>query len=277
MVRFCRENKGVRSNGKGERMSKRGWILVASLLLWPLPASAEVGSAGDTRPPAPQQRPKWKDYGFSTQLTGNFLQGNANLSTLGASLDYNQNSGPHQFFLNASNFFNQAGATVNVNRISGSMMYAYGMEENLNVYGYTTHSHDSALRLDYRLTAGAGVCLHRLFQPDFSSFLVSLGPVSEWEWLQPGNRSQTWRSMLRLNATRPFSQNLELGVDAFYAPSLEDLGDFRAYGEGTLKINLSETVAFKLTAADEYHSHRPLSMRRNDLGLFSSIVASWGR
>lgn len=252
-------------------------LLLATLALPAGALAAPVGTTPDTRPAAPQQRRQWKELGYGLELSGNFLQGNANLLNVSGVLSLNLNRGPHQLYLDAGNILTQAGSATLVNRQSGSALYAYGLRDNFNFYGYTTHASDQATNLSQRFTNGLGVCLHRLGAPDFPLFLVSLGPAYESERYRTGGSADTWRSVLRVNAVRPLSPGLELSADTFYTPAVPDMADFRLYGEATLKLKLSETLALKFTAADEYDS-RPLpGVQNNDFGLFTTLAAEWGR
>lgn len=236
-----------------------------------------IGTTPDTRPAAPQQRRQWKDFGVGMELGGNWLQGNANVMTMSALVNLNANSGPHQLYMDLGNLYNQAGPNVLVNRLAGSALYAYGLLDNLNLYGYTTHSRDQATKLDYRLTTGAGVCLHRIASEAFPLFLVSLAPVLENEWYASQPMSSTWRTALRLNAIRPITESMDLGVDAFYMPAVTDAGDYRLYGEASLRFKLSQALSLKVTAADEYDARPQPGVQNNDYGVFTTLALDWGR
>lgn len=235
-----------------------------------------IGTTPDTRPAAPQARRQWKDLGVGMELGGNWLQGNANLTMLSALVNLNANSGPHQFYMDLGNLYNQAGPNVLVNRTSGSALYAYGLRDNFNLYGYTTHSRDHATQLNYRLTTGLGACLHRIAAPSFPLFLISLAPVLENEWYANQPMTSTWRSAFRLNAARPVTETLELGVDSFYMPAFADGGDFRLYGEVSARVKLGAGLSLKVSAADEYDARPQPGVQNNDVGVFTTLGVDWG-
>lgn len=252
------------------------WGLAGVFLALPALATP-VGTTADTRPAAPQQRQKWQEGGVNLRLSGTYLQGNVNLMTLDLGGGWNLNSGPHQFFADGGGLINKSGDTLSVSRVSGSLMYAYGILDNFNLYGYTTHSHDPSTKLGYRLTTGLGACLHKILAPDFSLFLVSLGPVWEAEWRSGGAQATAWRVAMRANAVKPLTDVLELGADTFWMPSLTDFGDSRLYAEGYLKVKLSEVFSLKISAADEYNTRPQPNVQNNDLGVFLTLMAEWGR
>lgn len=253
--------------------------LAAALWLAAPPAFATpVGTTPDTRPAAPQQRASWQTYGFGAQWTGTGLAGNVNLINSGASLNANANWGAHQVFLDAGHAFTQAGSTVLVNRFAGSALYAYAVRDNMNIYGYTTHATDQSIKLDYRVTNGLGLCRHKLALPDFSLLLFSFGPVHEVEYFKglPGPLLQ-WRGVVRLNGVRPLTDRLEAAFDSVLTPAFPDPGDFRVFGEVALKVKLTDVLSAKLTLADEYDSRPLAGVQNNDLGLFTTLAAEWGR
>lgn len=257
----------------------RTLTLAALALTFAAPAMAvPVGTSADTRPAAPQQRPQWKDGGLSLQLTGNYLRGNVNLSTLNTSWAAHVTRGQHSLFLDAGNFFTGTDTTTLVNRLSGSALYAFAAEPDVNWYAYSTHSHDQSIKLDYRMTAGLGACRHQLLAPDFSLFLVSLNPAFEYERFRPGVEMSAWRGVLRVNAVRPIAEGTEFGFDTFYTPNLANFGDYRLYGEVYTKHKLlGDVLSLRLSAADEYDSMPVGGVQANDFGVFSTIMIEWGQ
>gem|GEM_PF-1502402 len=250
--------------------------LACSLWLVTPAIAVPIGTTPDTRPAAPQQRTQYKSVGYGFEFGGSFLQGNANLTNLEASGNFNANQGPHQLFLDLGGLFTRAGSSTLVNRVSGSGLYAYALNDHWNAYGYTTSSHDDAIRLNYRLTNGVGLCVHHLAEPLFSQLLFSAGPSYENGWFSTGVTSAAWRSVLRANAARSLSPTTEVDLDTFYSPNLVDGSDYRLYGEASLKVKLTEALTLILTAADEFDNRPQPGILNNDAGLFTSLRADWG-
>lgn len=254
-------------------------LAAALVLATALPAFAQVpvGTTADTRPAAPQQRPGWTEGGVEAQFTGVLLRGNVDLVTANAAFNANYNLGAHKFFLDAGNTFTRAAGANIVNRVAGSALYAYAVTDNLNLYGYTTHAVDPSIQLNYRLTSGLGVCRHQLLQPFFSLLLVSVNPSYEQEWFQDGTVANALRGVGRLTAVKPLSEDLEAGGDAFLTPAVMDPADLRVYAEAYLKISLTKALKLKLTAADAYDSRPRPGVQPNDIGVFTTLMAEWGR
>lgn len=257
-------------------MSRLG--LVAGLLLGlSAPAFAvPVGTTPDTRPAAPQQRKQWEHQGLSFSFSGAYLSGNVNLINTSGTLSYNLNVDKHQFFLDLGQIYTLAGGNLVANRLNGTLLYAYNLFDNLNLYGYSTHTRDDSIKLDYRLTNGIGACFHHWLPDLFSLALVSLGVATENEWFKDQSSPFAVRSVLRLALTRPLTDWADLGLDTFYTPALNDFSDYRVYAEAFIQFKLTEILALKLSAADEYDS-RPLSgVQNNDFGVFTTISLDWG-
>lgn len=258
---------------------RRAAALAAALVLVAAPARAQVpvGTTPDTRPAAPQHRPSWKEGGMELSFSGAMLGGNADLVSANGAIAANANWGPHQVFLDAGNTYTRAGGATVVNRLAGSGLYAFATAPDANVFGYTTHATDASVQLDYRFTGGLGGCKHKLLAPWFSLFLVSVNPAYEAEWFRDGTTAQAWRGVLRVNAIKPLLEGVELGADAFVTPALLAPADVRVYGEGYLKIKLTDQIAVKVTGADAYDSAPRPGVQPNDFGVFTTLMAEWGR
>lgn len=237
-----------------------------------------VGTTVDTRPAAPQQRKQWKEQGLSLQLGGNYFQGNVNIMNLNSSLSYNLNIDKHQFFLDGGNIFSQTGDKNLANRLNGTFLYAYNLLDNFNFYYYMSHSHDPSIKLDYRLTNGAGICLHKIANNIFSVLLVSAGVSTENEWFQNNNNFFAPRSVIRVSGTLPINNTFELGFDTFHTQSFYNLSDFRIYGEAYINIKIiEEYLNLKISLADEYDSMPLKDIKNNDLGLFMNLNINFGK
>lgn len=235
-----------------------------------------IGTTPDTRPAAPQQRKQWQNQGISLDFSGTMLNGNVNLINASGSVSYNLNIGQHQLFLDAGQLYTLAGDQTIANRLNGSLLYAYNLLDNLNLYGYSTHSRDDSLKLNYRLTNGAGVCVHKLLPEVFDLALISLGMATENEWFQNQTTPFAVRAVLRMTLTKPLTDWLDVGVDGFYTPVVNDFGDYRLYGEAFLQFKLNENVALKLSLADEYDTRPVGGVKNNDFGMFTTLRLNWG-
>jgi hypothetical protein len=254
-------------------------IVTAGLCLGLSPSAlaVPVGTTPDTRPAAPEQRQAWKTQGITVQFGGTYLQGNVDLGAVNAAVGYTRNWGAHQLFFDAANTLTVISGVPVVNRANGSLLYAYGVRDNLNLFGYTTHTFDSSIKLNYRLTNGIGLCLHRIGTPTLTLGLVSLAMSLENEWYQGDVTRTTPRAVLRNSYTWPVLPNLDLGVDAFYMPAVTDIGNYRLYGEAFAKVAITpDALALKMSVADEFNSLPLPGVKNNDFGAFTTLSFSWG-
>jgi hypothetical protein len=236
-----------------------------------------VGTTPDTRPAAPQERKQFEHQGLSFEASGTVLQGNVNMAILNTAVSYNVNWKPHQLFIDAGNLFTMAGDTVAVNRINGTGLYAFNMLDNFNLFAYTTHTHDQINKIDYRLTNGAGVCLHKLLPGFLKLGLLSAALASENEWFSQSPSQFAVRTVLRAQGIVPLTDSLDVGVDGFFTPALADVADYRLYGEAFLKVALPGNLAsLKLSVADEFDTRPQPGVKNNDFGVFTTLRVDWG-
>lgn len=274
---FLYKKINLKQNRHNNLMLKK--ILISFTLLISFTSSVDatpIGTTADTRPAAPQQRTQWKNQGLNIQIGGTLLGGNIDFQSIDTSVSYNINFGKNQFFVDAANLYTKAGDNIIANRINGSALYAYNLLDNFNIYAYTTHTHDSSINLDYRLTNGLGVCLHKIASPTFSLFLISLGASTENEWFKNNIQEFALRSVLRLNIILPVKDSLDLGIDTFYTPALKDFSDYRLYGEAFAKFKINDLLSFKLSFADEYDSKPQATIKNNDYGVFGTLGFNFG-
>ncbi len=253
-----------------------GWLLTATLWSAGSAFALPVGSSSDTRPAPPELRPHWKTFGVDASLSGVYLGGNAQFATLSGGLDLNFNHDRHQYFLNIGNLFTQVGNQVTVNRHAASLLYAYGLQDNVNLYAYTTHSRDQSILLNYRATEATGVCLHHLGAPLFSNLLVSLGPTIEHAWFQDGAMTNVWRADARLYGAIPVSSTTSVGADVFYRPAFHDITNLRLYGEAFVRVKMTDGLSLQLSAADEYDTRPRPGVLNNDFGIFTTLRSTFG-
>lgn len=99
-------------------------------------------------------------------------------------------------------------------------LYACSAAPHLNVFATTTHAKNRPIKLDYRTSNGAGVCVHGFMPGAFDPVLLSLAVTPEHEEYSDGNSDDTVRAMLRLNFKAPLNAYSALGSDLVYTPDV---------------------------------------------------------
>jgi len=238
--------------------------------------AAPVGSTPDTRPATPQERKQWQNQGVNLQLSGSFLKGNIQLINAFSSASYQLKLGDHQLFFDLGNLFVQSEDKILANRLNGSALYGYDLNRYFNLYGYSSHSRDESINLNYRMTHGIGISLHELFPDLFQLGLLSVGMAAEKEWFKGDLSPFALRATLRGAFHIPLTESLVLGLDGSYTPAITDFSDYRLYGEAFLKLKLNESIAFKISLADELDSRPQTGVQSNDLGVFGALSIGFG-
>jgi len=225
----------------------------------------------------PQLSTKWENIGLDINLGGTYLSGNVNFINLNSKLLFNANYLEHSIFVDTGNMFNYSDDKIILNKINASLLYAYSFHENLNFYFSSTHAYNQFSKLDYRLSNGVGICVHKFLEPAFSMFLVSAGVNLEHEWFQQNIKNQAWAIALRSTFDLPVTEYVNLGSDFIYTPRLHDFGDFRIYEEAYLKFKITDNLlSFKLSLTDEYNSRPQPEVKNNDFGILGSLIFHFG-
>ena len=261
-------------------MRRFAWLIALSALAGPSSvARANVFSrADDTRVAAPEQWKKRRDFGLDLSLGGSYLSGNVDHLAVAPAAKFQVNLGRHQLFVDGNANYSAFSGNAVIDRQRGSVLYAYALREKLNVFGYTTHAHNSFIELDYRTTNSVGLCVHSFFGDEETKPLVSLGLTPELEWWSDGTTERALRASLRASMTAVATSHLRLGVDLLYEPAVTDVGDYRLYAESYAELKITdETVALRISVTDEFDSRPKPDVGKNDVTVIPSLVVKTGR
>ncbi len=267
-------------------MAKKKLFLVVLLLnfcFFPIvlaDKSASVGSfTGDPLASPPQLAKKWENIGLDISIGATYLEGNVEILSFMSKLSANAHFDEHSFYIDASNMFTESNEKRILNKINGSFLYAYTINDNLNFYVSSAHTMNEFSKLDYRTSNGIGICVHNFWKPLFSVFLFSFGFNVENEWFDNDDQENHVTGAFRWTFQLSVTENLKIGSDFIYVPVVDDAKDFRIYEEAyaEFKITKDELLAFRVSLISEYDSQPQPDVEKSDTGIYVSLVFHLGK
>jgi len=260
-------------------MKKGLTLLTAALLLGAGAARAQFARTEDLRVRPPEAWQPHERYGLNLSAGGSYLNGNGKNYSFTGGLEFDwKPAADHSLFLQASDAYVKYGDTAVTDKSKGSLLYAYALRPQWNLFLQTTHNHDKFRSVKYRMTNTAGVCHHNFLPGVFKPVMVSAGLTPEYEKDNSGTIKRDLRATGRVNFIMPLTDTVKLSGDFIYTPRLADTGDARTYAEGFLEFKVwKDAVAFRVTATEEYDSRPAPGVKRNDFGLNHSLVIKFAK
>lgn len=260
-------------------MIKRAIFAAAFLAAALQPAAAQFTRTEDLRVRPPEAWQPHKVYGLTLSLGGGYLNGNVKNYSFNGGLEFDwKPAESHSLFLQAADNYVKYGDAAVTDKSRGSLLYAYAVKSRLNVFLQTTHSHDKFRSVKYRMTNTLGVCYHNFLPGVFKPVMLSAGLTPEYEKNSVGDVKRDFRLTGRVNFATALTPSVNMGGDVIYTPRTADTGDYRVYSEGFLEFKVwKESVAFRITATEEYDSAPFPGVRKNDFGLTHALVVKFAK
>ena len=148
----------------------------------------------------------------------------------------------------------------------------------MNLFLQTTHSHNRFRSVKYRMTNTAGVCFHNFLEGGLKPLMLSAGLTPEYEEDNGGTISRDFRGTARATFSSALTDTVKLNADIIYAPRIADTADYRVYSETFLELKVwKDSVAFRITASEEYDSKPYPGVKKNDFGLAHALVVKFSK
>ena len=163
-------------------------------------AYAQLSRTEDLRVRPPEAWNKHDLYGLDLSLGGGSLSGNVRSRSFYGSLELDVKPAErHSVFVQASDNYVSYGSSAKTDKSKGSLLYAYALADQWNVYGQTTHSKDRFLDIHYRMTNTVGLCHHNFLPGILRPVMVSLGVTPEYNEDYEGGTKNEMRGTARVN------------------------------------------------------------------------------
>lgn len=253
--------------------------LLSALLFCAAPAAAQFTRTEDLRVRPPEAWKPHEVYGLDLSLGGSYLNGNVRSRSFTGGLEFDYKPAErHSLYLQASDSYVKYGDAAVTDKSKGSLLYAYAVKPQWNLFLQTTHSHDKFRSVLYRMTNTAGVCHHNFLPGVLKPVMVSAGLTPEYEKDASGVIRRDMRGTARVNFSTQVTDTVKLNGDFIYTPRLSDTGDARVYSEGFLEFKVwKESVAYRVTATSEYDTRPAPGVKRGDFGLTHALVIKFSK
>ncbi|HAH31057.1 MAG TPA: hypothetical protein DCL44_01950 [Elusimicrobia bacterium] len=240
---------------------------------------AQVGKTEDMRVRPPETWQKHEKYGLDLSLGSGYLNGNVDNFSISGGLDFDWKAAQkHTFYIQAMDNYVKYNGTVVADKAKGSALYAYAAKPKLNFFLQTTHARNKFMEISYRTSNTAGICLHHFVEGTFSPILISAGLTPEYEKRTNGTVTRELRSTERLNFVSELASQLKFSGDFIYMPKISKMADYRTYCEIFLELKVwKDTLAFRVTASNEYDSKPYPNVKKNDFSLAQALVVRFSR
>ena len=257
------------------RLAIAGILLVISNLA----AQAQFTRTEDLRVRPPEAWKPHELYGLDLTLGGGYLNGNVKSFSLAAGLEFDwKPAAKHSIFVQAADNYVKYGDVAVTDKSKGSLLYAYALQPRLNLFLQTTHSRDKFRSVSYRMTNTAGVCFHNFLAGFFKPLMLSAGLTPEYEENNDGTISRDFRGTARATFSSPLTDTVKLNADIIYTPRIADTADYRVYSETFVELKVwKDSVAFRITASEEYDSRPYPGIKKNDFGLAHALVVKFAK
>jgi len=262
------------------RMNRIKFLSCAALLLSGAQfASGQAFSRSDDMRVKPPQAFEGSRNKLNLEGGFNYLEGNVDSLGVNGAFDYKLEINPKSEFIaeGAANYAS-FGHKTQMEKLRGSLLYAWHLAPNWNIFVTNSQAHNRFLALHYRTATGAGLCFHN-FMPKtaFDTFLISAAVTPEYADFENGVIERYVRGVGRITFSVKPSGYFEAGFDGLYLPALSDFPNYRLYGEVYAKFTVvPDRLSYKITASDEYDSRPQPGIKFNDFTFTQALVVHIG-
>lgn len=242
-------------------------------------AQAQFERTEDMRVRPPEAWQPHEVYGLDLSLGGGYLNGNVKSQSFSGGLELDwKPAARNSIFVQASDNYVKYGDASVTDKSKGSLLYAYALKPHLNLFLQTTHSHDKFRSVKYRMTNTAGVCFHNFMPGALKPLMLSAGLTPEYDEKSDGTISRDFRGTARATYAAALTETVKFKGDVIYLPKISNTADYRVYAETFFELKVwKDSVAFRITASDEYDSRPYPGVARNDLGLSHALVVKFAK
>ena len=244
-------------------MIKKLAVLSALLFFTSATAYAQFKRTEDIRVKPPEKWAANEVYGLNLSLGGGYLNGNVKNSNILSKADFDWKiNKENTLFVEAFHNYVEYNNNVVNNKFKGSVLYAYSLNSNLNLFLQTTHFKNKFQNIKYKTTNTAGLCFHNFLDGVFKPTMISAGLTPTYEKHTDNTSKSELRSISRVNFSTDLTETAKFNGDVIYMPRLSALSDYQLYVESFIELKVwKEKLAFKITAANEYDSRPYLNAR----------------
>jgi len=209
--------------------------------------------------------------GFSAELTGSSLRGNAQMTSLeySSNLVYKKKKNVLKLLLGGE-YIDEEQEVIS-NSIFGQLRYNYSFNDRNQVFSFYQAQKNKILEFKKRQLFGVGyrknILQNELDSSRLSKCYISIGVMQEEEILN--NEALLKDEIAHTNFTRMISSLvllynvtdiITLVNTTYYQPYIKELGDYRVLNETNLLIEINDWLSFNVDLEYRYDSDPPSTL-----------------
>lgn len=167
------------------------------------------------------------------------------------------------------------GDELEANKSEIQLTFFYHFPRYFSFFIYTRPSYNQLQELDYRIENGLGV-KYNIFQDTDAEgtrneVSISTGMVYEIFKYSVEEQKQAARLSVRPKVEWAVSDSVNLTLQLFWQPNIEDFSDYRLLLRSALEFKISKSISFLFKVDGEYNSIVPMGVENRDLILSNSM------
>ncbi|MCK5305999.1 MAG: DUF481 domain-containing protein [Candidatus Omnitrophica bacterium] len=175
--------------------------------------------------------------------------------------------------LKADAFYSSSNQEMDAQRWSGMGRYAFSFGEEKKWYNFykLEADHDRFADIDYRLIPSVGLGYWFSDEVDWKLMAEAALGVEHTNFRTEGDNDE-FISICRGYLEKRIFAKARIIQDVFFYPALSSFGEYRLRSETSLENPISDKLSLRLSLIDDYDSHPPKGVEKNDLRLISSLI-----
>jgi hypothetical protein len=161
------------------------------------------------------------------------------------------------------------------NKSEIQLTFYYHFPKFFSFFIYTKPSYNQLQELDYRIENGLGV-KYNIFQDTDAEgtrdeISISAGLVYEIFKYEIEEQNQVSRISIRPKIEWAVSDSVNLAIQLFWQPNIEDFSDYRLLLRSALEFKISKSISFLFKVDGEYNSIVPVGIENRDFIMSNSM------
>lgn len=197
--------------------------------------------------------------------------GNTDKSDLAAGSRLEIRHDRHTDFLVGSFAYGEVADVENTNRWFLHFRHIFQYSPTLAWEGFAQGESNEFARLQFRGLLGGGARFTLIEKSDAEAAFVGLGTFysretyTELAGVEPAYSERLWRGNLYLVLKYQFRPGVRMANTLYYQPALDDFEDYRVQDAFALQIDVTDTLAFRVSVNITHNSRPPATVEETDV------------
>ena len=206
----------------------------------------------------------------------NNTSGNTQNAQLSLSMYFNRKTEDNEFTIKGENFYSSSNKKMDTQKWNGMTRYAFSFRERKWYNFYKLEGdHDRFANINYRFVPSTGLGYWFSDTPDWKAIVEGALGLEHTDF-----RDNTKDSDEAIFIGRGFLEKKLFGEsrilqDAFFYPSLSEVGEYRICSETSFINPINDTLSLRLSLTLDYDSHPPKEIKKTDTRFTTSLQYSF--